>query len=332
VVLASGHRRVNLDDCLGLYLGIQPVDLGRGEATNDGKAIACYSRVSTASQKEDLERQRLELDAYAKSNYPGRTVRTYSEIGSGANADRVQLNKLIDDCLASKVETVIISVRERISRTSFRLIELLLQRCNVNIVQIHPESDPLDAEAELMADLTALTTLYVCRKQARRHARNVMFVCPERLKERVSGLYSQGLSYRQICPVVMKEGFRCANTGKDITEWMVYRVFKEVRQTLRAVKNAQCEIIPEHVKAFVKQNCSVGSGKKVYAKPLYTLYTLFCKRERITALDQQQFSKGIKSMSFRYQRESCKRFRVYGLEIRGNEYASRSFKAEVSLV
>lgn len=330
-VLASGHRRVKIADCKSHFLGIQPEDTGREDVSQgNSKVVAIYARVSSDHQKGDLVTQTADLQSQAAERFPGQPVRVYSEIGSGANSDRPQFNRLIDDMLAGKISVLLIKVRDRLSRTSFGIVERLAERCGVQIVITEPENDPKDGTSELMADIQSLFVLYNARQNGRRAGKRAMFVAPAGMRERVASLYGAGMSFREMKKVLPGEGWKCANTGKVVTDHMVYLVFKSVREGLREKKGTD-QTTPQHVRQFVAKHCAVGPAKNVYALPLYRTYQLFCERSGASPLDTKGFARALHALGQRYERQSTGRFRVLGLALRGNERATRTFKAPVVL-
>jgi predicted site-specific integrase-resolvase len=331
VVLASGHRRVRIADVRSHFLGVQPEDTGKEQPDGCGKVVAIYARVSSDHQRKDLVGQTADLERQAKERFPTQSVRVYSEIGSGANSDRPQFNRLIDAMLAGEISTLLIKVRDRLSRTSYGIVERLAERCGVQIIITEPENDPKDGTSELMADISSLFVLYNARQNGKRAGKRAMFIAPEGLRERVANLYGAGMSFREMKKVLPREGWKCANTGKVVTDHMVYLVFKGVRSQIRERKGSEA-VAPSHIRQFVARFCSVGAGKNVYALPLLKTYRLFCERAGIEPLNQQTFAKALHALGrFKYERQSTGRFRVLGIALRGNERATRTFKAPVSI-
>jgi predicted site-specific integrase-resolvase len=327
VVLASGHRRVRTADVRSHFLGVQPEDTGKDSTQEPGKVVAIYARVSSDHQRKDLVGQTTDLERQAKERFPTQSVRVYSEIGSGANSDRPQFNRLIDDMLAGEISTLLIKVRDRLSRTSYGIVERLAERCGVQIIITEPENDPKDGTSELMADISSLFVLY----NARQNGKRAMFVARAGMRERVASLYGAGMSFREMKRILPAEGWQCANTGKRVTDHMVYLVFKDVREGLREKKGTD-STAPAHVRQFVARCCSVGPAKNVYALPLYRTYQAFCQRAGMTPLDTKGFARSLQAIGrLKYARQSTGRFRVFGIALRGNERATRTFKAPVSL-
>lgn len=329
--LASGHRRVRVNDVRAHFLGLQPEDTGKADALeNDGKVVAIYARVSSDHQKNDLLTQAADLERQAAERFPGQATRIYAEIGSGANSDRPQFNRLIDDMLAGKISVLLIKVRDRLSRTSFGIVERLAERCGTQIVITEPENDPKDGTSELMADIQSLFVLYNARQNGRRAGKRMMFIAPPGMRERVAALHGAGTSFREMKKILPGEGWKCANRQVPVTDHMIYLVFKSVREGLREKKGTD-QTAPQHVRQFVAKLCTVGPAKNVYALPLYKTYRLYCERAGVTALDTKGFARSIHALGQRYERQSTGRFRVLGLALRGNERATRTFKAPVSL-
>ena len=85
----------------------------------EGMDVALYARVSSADQKEDLDRQMQRLKDYAAAK--GYQVnKLVSELASGLNDNRPKLMKLLTD---PSVGIVVIEHRDRVTRFGFHYIE-----------------------------------------------------------------------------------------------------------------------------------------------------------------------------------------------------------------
>ena len=92
-----------------------------------------YARVSTIKQKHDLENQILLVKTYCV-NKGIRVDGIYSDIASGINYDkRKEFFILLDEILSNRVDTVIISSKDRMSRIGFSLIENLFNKFGTKI-------------------------------------------------------------------------------------------------------------------------------------------------------------------------------------------------------
>jgi site-specific DNA recombinase len=92
------------------------------------KTAVAYCRTANALRGEPLEavkQQARAIRRYAKGR--GVTIcETYMDAGvSGATLDRIALQRLLADCRAGKVGTVLVQDSDRLSRDTGQLIELL---------------------------------------------------------------------------------------------------------------------------------------------------------------------------------------------------------------
>jgi len=95
----------------------------------EGKAVI-YARVSSADQKEDLNRQIARLVEYANKN--GISVdETITEIGSGLNGHRKKLYKILSN---DKFSTIIVEHKDRLVRFGFEYISASLKASSRKII------------------------------------------------------------------------------------------------------------------------------------------------------------------------------------------------------
>lgn len=99
---ASGQRRY---DCSSV------------EKEYSTKKNYCYCRVSSAKQRDDLERQ----VNFMQSKYPDYTI--LKDVGSGLNFKRKQLRFLLEECSQGRVGEIVVAYRDRLCRFGFELLE-----------------------------------------------------------------------------------------------------------------------------------------------------------------------------------------------------------------
>ena len=126
--------------------------------------VALYARVSSAEQKEDLDRQLGRLAAYAVEQGFGVT-KTVREVGSGLNGKRPQLLRLLGD---SSVSTLIVEHRDRLARFGSEYIEAALHASNRRLVVI----DSTEVKDDLVQDVVAVMTSLCARLYGKRAAKN----------------------------------------------------------------------------------------------------------------------------------------------------------------
>jgi putative resolvase len=95
-----------------------------------GGMVAAYCRVSSADQKDDLERQigRVVAEATGRGLAVGKVV---SEVGSGMNGDRRKLTELLSD---PAVTVIVVEHRERLTRFGFEHLAASMSACGRRIV------------------------------------------------------------------------------------------------------------------------------------------------------------------------------------------------------
>src|SRR2546426_1942704 len=89
----------------------------------EAMGVALYARVSSADQKEDLERQMQRLKDYAAAK-GYHVTKTVNELASGLNDSRPKLLKLLTD---HAIGLLVVEHRDRLTRFGFNYLEQLMQ-------------------------------------------------------------------------------------------------------------------------------------------------------------------------------------------------------------
>lgn len=145
----SGHRKYNVKE----YLQKIGVSKNSGDSKSPERINVCYCRVSSKSQKSDLERQIL----YIKEKYP--TYEIISDIGSGLNFKRRGLKKLLDYSYKGILGEVVVTYKDRLCRFGFELLEDIFDRqSNSKIVVLNKNLG--SAESELTEDILQILTVF----------------------------------------------------------------------------------------------------------------------------------------------------------------------------
>ena len=139
-----------------------------GEVSNKERMVIGYCRVSSAKQKEELERQVENVKTYLITK--GYQFKIISDIGSGINYDRKGLNQLIQMILQDEVSKVVVLYKDRLVRFGFELIENICEFKSVDIEVI--DSTEKSEEQEVVEDLVQIITVFSCRLQGKRAKKN----------------------------------------------------------------------------------------------------------------------------------------------------------------
>ena len=134
---------------------------GKTLPVTSSRKTVLYARVSSAGQKDDLERQIEALQTYAISN--GYSFEVYKDIGSGLNYKRRKFQKLLEEIMTGKVERVVVMYKDRLVRFGFELIDLITKANKVEIEIVNQTNINEDIHKELVEDMISIVQ-HFCSK------------------------------------------------------------------------------------------------------------------------------------------------------------------------
>ena len=158
--------RLHRDGKLPPELQVETLPTGRHYVIvppdNDGRCVV-YARVSSADQRDDLDRQvgRVVEWATQQGCRPDEVVK---EVGSGLDGNRRRLRRLVAD---HTVGTIVVEHRERLSRFGFEYVEAALAGRGARILVM----DEAELEDDLVRDVTEVMTSLCARLYGKRSAR-----------------------------------------------------------------------------------------------------------------------------------------------------------------
>lgn len=147
----ASNRRYYTDEQINSFLG-------KKDRISD--KIVIYARVSSNSQKLDLENQVEFLRNYA--NAKGYIVdEVITDIGSGLNYTREKWNKLLEDVMNKKISKIIISHKDRFIRFGYKWFNQLCLKfgCDIEVVN----NEKTSPEQEVVEDLISIIHCFSCR-------------------------------------------------------------------------------------------------------------------------------------------------------------------------
>ena len=147
-VITKGGTRYYSDEQLQAYLN-------KNNLQQD-LPIILYARVSTRSQKNDLDRQVENLKSYAISK--GYSFEIITDIGSGINYTKQGLKQLIQKINNKEISKIVILYKDRLIRFGFELIEYLCEINNISIEII--DNTTISTKVELTNDLIQIITVF----------------------------------------------------------------------------------------------------------------------------------------------------------------------------
>ena len=134
------------------------------------KQVILYGRVSSAKQRNDLQRQQQYLQERIPPEFKGHDIIPVHDVASGLNFKRPGLLHLLGLVQEGNVSAVIVASRDRLCRFGFELVEWLCQQHGAQVVVLHHEDTT--PETELGEDLLSIVQVYCCRWNGRRRYRH----------------------------------------------------------------------------------------------------------------------------------------------------------------
>ena len=132
----------------------------KGLKNNSDRKIIIYTRVSTNNQKDDLLNQVNFLQNFINSK--GIIVdEIIQDIGSGLNYKRKKWNELLDEVMENKIDTIIVSNKDRFIRFGFEWFERFLGKFDTKILVVNNEL--LSPQEELVQDIISILHVFSCR-------------------------------------------------------------------------------------------------------------------------------------------------------------------------
>jgi len=130
-------------------------DVDRLMGLTRARKTVLYARISSHTQKDDLERQVRVLEEWARQN----NIEDYevvTDIGSGLSEDRKGFKKLLKLAVERKISRIIIAYPDRLARFGFKTIGELLKAFGVEVVVLNQEDK--DPREELVEDLITIVS------------------------------------------------------------------------------------------------------------------------------------------------------------------------------
>ena len=172
----GGHRRYRREDLLSVLRGY-------GNVPHPAKRVTVgYCRVSSSSQKEDLERQVSVVQNYCEKN--GYSFKIIEDIGSGLNDKRKGLAEVIRLVCSEQCDRIVVNYKDRLARFGTGIIEEMCEAHGVEIEVIN-QSEKISYEKELVDDVLSIINVSSAKLYGQRSHRN------KRIVEENKALFSE---------------------------------------------------------------------------------------------------------------------------------------------
>ena len=124
---------------------------------NSDRLKIIYIRVSSISQKNDLDRQR----KYMQKRYPNHYL--IEDIGSGMNLNKRGIRKIIKLAIEGKIEELVVAYKDRLTRFGYELIEDIIKEYSSGKIIILNKKEEIEPEEELVKDMLQIMNIFVAK-------------------------------------------------------------------------------------------------------------------------------------------------------------------------
>jgi len=155
------HRRFKLIDIMAL---------SQQKENLDERKVICYARVSTHSQKKDLETQKEFLIKYCNDH----NIDNYeliNDLGSGLNYKKKGLNKLIELITSRQIKQIIVTHKDRLLRFGTEIITKLCALFNVEFLIVNFDENK-KFEQGFCEDICEIMTVFSSKLYGKRSHKN----------------------------------------------------------------------------------------------------------------------------------------------------------------
>src|SRR5258707_4562021 len=147
----------------------------------DGRLLVLYGRVSGHGQKADLDMQLERLQTWAANERKSVETLGLSDIGSGLQAGRRHLQRLLKLVCEDKVGEVAITYEDRLTRFGQEYLQTLFACFGVTLTVLEPGEEKTP-EQELTHDLLALIASFSVRLYGMRsHKQQALVACAKQV-------------------------------------------------------------------------------------------------------------------------------------------------------
>lgn len=137
----------------------------------ENKEIVSYSRVSTQSQKKQLDEQKLRI--YDSCVARGIVLsKQYSDVKSGMNNERKEFQEMIRRIIKGEIGLVVIENKDRLIRFGFDLLEQIFKYFDCKILVLNDILDNKSYEQELTEDLISIIHYFTMKNYSHRRKLN----------------------------------------------------------------------------------------------------------------------------------------------------------------
>jgi len=134
------------------------------------RRVAIYARVSSNTQRNDLERQVESLKLWVSKSFPNAEYIVVTDVASGLNEDREGLRKLIEMAKRGEIQAIVVAYRDRLTRFGFEYLKTIFNVLGVDVYVAFQE-EPKNYVQEIVEDFIEIVTSFASRIYGKRSKR-----------------------------------------------------------------------------------------------------------------------------------------------------------------
>ena len=166
---------------IGKEARIPHAEIERLVGTTPHRFLVLYGRVSGQGQRDDLKTQLDRLQIWATTQRSGlkEQILVLSDIGSGLNASRKSLQRLLTLVMEDRVSEVVVTHADRLTRFGLEYLQTLFTNFHVTFTVLDADASNTP-EQELTDDLLAIITVFSGRLYGMRsHKQKELVTCAQ---------------------------------------------------------------------------------------------------------------------------------------------------------
>jgi len=150
------------------------------DVENNNRKNIIYSRVSTTTQKDNLNRQIDRLKQFSTAN--GIIINdVYSDVGSALNYNRTKYKQLLSEVISGQIDNIIIEYKDRLLRIGFEDFKFICEKFNTKIIVIDESLYDSDKtkQKEITEDLISIIHHFSMKLYSSRKRKKIIDVLTE---------------------------------------------------------------------------------------------------------------------------------------------------------
>lgn len=148
------------------------------KTSNQPRINVIYCRVSTSNQKSDLRTQEETINQFSVKN--GIIIsKQFCEISSGMNLQRKEFQNLLNMVMLHKIDKILITYRDRLTRLHFEFLEKLFREFGTQIIVLNDIDNSKTSEQEFFEELVSMIHSFSMKMYSKRRKQKLDLIAKD---------------------------------------------------------------------------------------------------------------------------------------------------------